>query len=133
MQRLLSFALDFQPMFTKTVLIGRKRRLLIFGIVLGVLAALALSPLLLGMVMMTIEEATTGKNVGEHNSVWGVLPWLTMGTMVIFGGPLLIVLKLMLLGLFYDGIFIALERRGKRRGDIEADVLPPDERQDLEL
>jgi len=120
-------------MFTKTVFIGRKPRLLIFGIVLGVLAALALSPLLLGMVMMTIEEATTGKNVGEHNSVWGVLPWLTMGTMVIFGGPLLIVLKLMLLGLFYDGIFIALERRGKRRGDIEADVLPPDERQDLEL
>ena len=97
-------------MFTKTVLIRRKPRLLIIGIVLGVLAALALAPLLLGLVMMAIEEAVTGKNVGEHNSVWGVLPWLTMGTMVIFGGPALIVLKLTLLGLFYDAIFIALER-----------------------
>ena len=101
-------------MFTKTVLIRRKPRLLIIGIVLGILAVLALAPLLLGMVMMTIEEAATGKNVGEHNSVWGVLPWLTMGTMVIFGGPLLIVLKLTLLGLFYDAIFIALKRRGAR-------------------
>lgn len=34
-----------------------------------------------------------------------------MGTMVIFGGPALIVLKLTLLGLFYDAIFIALERK----------------------
>ena len=101
-------------MFTKTVLIRRKPRLLITGIVLGILAALAFSPLLLGMVMMTIEEAATGKNVGEHNSVWGVLPWLTMGTMVIFGGPALIVLKLTMLGLFYDAIFIALERRSAR-------------------
>ena len=98
-------------MFTKTVLIRRKPRLLIIGIVLGVLIALALAPLLLGLGMMAIEEAVTGKNVGEHNSVWGVLPWLTMGTMVIFGGPALIVLKLTLLGLCYDSIFIALERR----------------------
>jgi len=98
-------------MFTKTVLIRRKPRLLIIGIVLGVLIVLALAPLLLGLGMMAIEEAVTGKNVGEHNSVWGVLPWLTMGTLVFFGGPALIVLKLTLLGLFYDVIFIALERR----------------------
>lgn len=114
MLRLLSCALDFQPMFTKTVLIRRKPRLLVIGIVLGILAALAFSPLLLGMVMMTIEEAATGKNVGEHNSVWGVLPWLTIGTMVIFGGPLLIVLKLTLLGLFYDAIFIVLKRKKEK-------------------
>ena len=101
-------------MFTKTVLLRRKPRLLIIGIVLGILVALALAPLLLGLGMMAIEEAVTGKNVGEHNSVWGVLPWLTMGTLVIFGGPALIVLKLTLLGLFYDAIFIALERRGAR-------------------
>ena len=119
-------------MFTKTVLIRRKPRLLVIGIVLGILAALAFSPLLLGMVMMTIEEAATGKNVGEHNSVWGVLPWLTIGTMVIFGGPLLILLKLTLLGLFYDAIFIVLKRK-KPGNQVEEESLSSWDEHDLKL
>jgi len=43
-----------------------------------------------------------------------VMPWLTIGTMVIFGGPLVIVLKLTLLGLFYDAIFIVLKRKKEK-------------------
>jgi hypothetical protein len=119
-------------MFTKTVLIRRKPRLLIIGIILGVLVALAFSPLLLGLVMMAIEEAITGKNVGEHNSVWGVLPWLTIGTLVIFGGPALIVLKVTLLGLFYDAIFIALERK-KLDDPIEEESFSSWDEHDLKL
>ena len=122
-------------MFTKTVLIRRKPRLLIIGIVLGILAALALAPLLLGMVMMTIEEAATGKNVGEHNSVWGVLPWLTIGTMVIFGGPTLIAFKLTLLVLVYDGIVMAV--RGANSTDdggyVDEDETRPWDEYDLKL
>jgi TRAP-type mannitol/chloroaromatic compound transport system permease small subunit len=95
-------------MFTKPLLIGNKRRLRRIGNLLLIGAALALAPLLIGMVMMTIEEVLTGKNVGEHNSIWGVLPWLTIGTMVIFGGPTLIAFKLTLLVLVYDGIVIAV-------------------------
>ena len=95
-------------MFTKPLLIGNKRRLRRIGILLLIGAALALAPLLIGLVMMTIEEVLTGKNVGEHNSIWGVLPWLTIGTMVIFGGPTLIAFKLTLLVLVYDGIVIAV-------------------------
>ena len=95
-------------MFTKPLLIGNKRRLRRIGILLLIGAALALAPLLIGLVMMTIEEVLTGKNVGEHNSIWGVLPWLTIGTMVIFGGPTLIAFKLTLLVLVYDGIVMAV-------------------------
>lgn len=95
-------------MFTKPLLIGNKRRLRRIGNLLLIGAALALAPLLIGMVMMTIEEVLTGKNVGEHNSIWGVLPWLTIGTMVIFGGPTLIAFKLTLLVLVHDGIVMAV-------------------------
>ena len=95
-------------MFTKPLLIGNKRRLRRIGILLLIGATLALAPLLIGLVMMTIEEVLTGKNVGEHNSIWGVLPWLTIGTMVIFGGPTLIAFKLTLLVLVYDGIVMAV-------------------------
>lgn len=98
-------------MFTKPILLRNKHRLRIVVIVLVIGAALSFAALLIGLGMMAIEEAVTGKNVGEHNSVWGVLPWLSIGTMVIFGAPTLIVLKLTLLGLCYDVIFIALERR----------------------
>lgn len=98
-------------MFTKTILLRRKRRLRFIGIILLIGAALALAPLLIGLVMMAIEEAVTGKNVGEHNSIWGVLPWLTMGTIVIFGGPTLIAFKLTLLVLLYDTVVIALEAK----------------------
>ena len=95
-------------MFTKPLLIGNKRRLRRIGNLLLIGAALALAPLLIGLVMMTIEEVLTGKNVGEHNSIWGVLPWLTIGTMVIFGGPTLIAFKLTLLVLVHDGIVMAV-------------------------
>lgn len=122
----LLFVLDIQAMFKKPILLGNKRRLRIVGILLGSGAALAFAPLLLGIVMMTIEEILTGKNVGEHNSVWGVLPWLTIGTMAIFGGPTLIFFKVVLVGLFHDKVVIALGRTkandGREEGDVGDDV-----------
>lgn len=122
-------------MFTKPILIGNKRRLRRIGILLLIGAALALAPLLIGLVMMTIEEVVTGKNVGEHNSVWGVLPWLTIGTMVIFGGPTLIAFKLTLLVLVYDGIVMAV--RGANSTDdggyVDEDETRPWDEYDLKL
>ena len=122
-------------MFTKPLLIGNKRRLRRIGILLLIGAALALAPLLIGLVMMTIEEVVTGKNVGEHNSVWGVLPWLTIGTMVIFGGPTLIAFKLTLLVLVYDGIVMAV--RGANSTDdggyVDEDETRPWDEYDLKL
>ena len=122
-------------MFTKPILIGNKRRLRRIGILLLIGAALALAPLLIGLVMMTIEEVVTGKNVGEHNSVWGVLPWLTIGTMVIFGGPTLIAFKLTLLVLVYDGLVMAV--RGANSTDdggyVDEDETRPWDEYDLKL
>ena len=97
-------------MFTKPILLRNKRRLRIVVIVLVIGAALSFAPLLIGLGMMAIEESVTGRNVGEHNSVWGVLPWLTIGTMAIFGGPTLIFLKVVLLGLLHDVVVVALGR-----------------------
>jgi hypothetical protein len=61
-------------MFKKPLILQRKRRIIGIIIVLITLILLAFSPLALGLAMMNLEEITTGKNVGEHNSVWGVLP-----------------------------------------------------------
>lgn len=44
----------------------------------------AFSPLVLGLGMMALEESRTGITQNEGNSVWGVLPWLSMFTMAIF-------------------------------------------------
>ena len=68
---------------------------------------------------MTLEEITTGKNVGEHNSVWGVLPWFSIGTMVIFLPPPLILQKITVLGILHD--VIVLIKRFKTDGVDEAD------------
>ena len=105
-------------MFTKPILLRNKRRQRIVVIVLVIGAALSFAPLLIGLGMMAIEESVTGRNVGEHNSVWGVLPWLTIGTMAIFGGPTLIFLKVVLLGLLHDVVVVALGRsKGDERGE----------------
>lgn len=106
-------------MFTKPILLRNKRRMRIVVIVLVIGAALSFAPLLIGLGMMAIEEAVTGKNVGEHNSVWGVLPWLSIGTMVIFGAPTLIFLKVVLVGLLHDIVVVALGRSRAIDGGVD--------------
>ncbi len=104
-------------MFKKTFILQRRRRIIVIFIVLIALTLLAFSPLVLGLVMMALEEAATGKNVGEHNSVWGVLPWLSFGTMVIFLPPAFILLKITVVGVLYD--LIVLLKRSKEIERIE--------------
>ena len=96
-------------MFTKTILLRRKRRLRVIRIILVIGALLVFSPMLLSLFVMTIEEITTGKTVGENNSIMGFFLLLSMGPVVIFAVPALILFTLMLLVLLYDAVVIALE------------------------
>jgi len=102
-------------MFKKTFILQHRRRIVIIFIVLIALTLLAFSPLVIGLVMMGLEEAATGKNLGEHNSVWGVLPWLSFGTMVIFLPPALILLKITVVSVLHD--LIVLFKRSKEDRD----------------
>ena len=123
-------------MFTKTILLRRKRRLRVIRIILVIGALLVFSPLLLSLFVITLEEVITGKTVGENNSIMGFFLLLAMGPVVFFAVPALILFTLMLLVLLYDAVVIALEvkksfdedeegageacdeawRRGRRRG-----------------
>ena len=68
----------------KTYILRRKGRLLVIVLALGMMLLAAFSPAVLGLGMMALEESRTGIAQNEGNSVWGVLPWLSMFTMVIF-------------------------------------------------
>ena len=68
----------------KTYILRRKGRLLVIALSIGMMLLAAFSPAVLGLGMMALEEARTGLTQNEGNSVWGVLPWLSMFTMVIF-------------------------------------------------
>ena len=105
-------------MFKKPLILQRKRRIIGIIIVLITLILLAFSPLALGLAMMNLEEITTGKNVGEHNSVWGVLPWLSIGTMMIFLSLALILLILTLVGILHDAIVLIKRFKADRDKEI---------------
>jgi len=105
-------------MFKKPLILQRKRRIIGIIIVLITLILLAFSPLALGLAMMNLEEITTGKNVGEHNSVWGVLPWLSIGTMMIFLSLALILLILTLVGILHDAIVLIKRFKADRDEEI---------------
>ena len=96
-------------MFTKTILLRRKRRLRVIRIILVIGALLVFSPLLLSLFVITLEEVITGKTVGENNSIMGFFLLLAMGPVVFFAVPALILFTLMLLVLLYDAVVIALE------------------------
>ena len=68
----------------KTYILRRKGRLLVIFVTIVMMVIAAFSPAILGIGMMALEEASTGVTQNEGNSVWGVLPWLSMFTMVIF-------------------------------------------------
>ncbi|MGB1076258.1 MAG: hypothetical protein ACPGYK_08725 [Flavobacteriales bacterium] len=67
-----------------TYIIRRRGRLIVIFIAIVMMVAAAFSPAIFGLTMMALEEAHTGVAQNEGNSVWGVLPWLSMFTMVIF-------------------------------------------------
>lgn len=94
-------------MFRKTILLRRKRRLRVVVIILLVLGGLALSPLLLGVALMRIEEILTGINIGENNSALGVLPWFTIVTIAFFGPAFAVVFNLTMLAMLYDVLVLA--------------------------
>ena len=68
----------------KTYILRRKGRLLVIVLALGMMLLAAFSPAVLGIGMMALEESRTGVTQNEGNSIWGVLPWLSMFTMSIF-------------------------------------------------
>ena len=68
----------------KTYILRRKGRLLVIFIAIVMMVISAFSPAIFGLTMMALEEARTDVTQNEGNSVWGVLPWLSMFTMVIF-------------------------------------------------
>ena len=68
----------------KTYILRRKGRLLVIFVAIVMMVISAFSPAIFGLTMMALEEARTGVTQNEGNSVWGVLPWLSMFTMVIF-------------------------------------------------
>ena len=97
-------------MFRKTVFIGRKGRIWVGLVLLVGLVVMALSPALLGVGMMALEEARTGVPQHEGNNVWGVLPWLTMFTAAICIPAAGIALLLMVIGVVHDLVAILLKR-----------------------
>ncbi|GEM_PF-7129307 len=66
--------------YFKASLEKRSRALLWVPVTLLILAVFALSPLLIGLAGMAVNESITGITQNESNSVWGVLPWLTIAT-----------------------------------------------------
>ena len=67
-----------------TYIIRRRGRLIVIFIAIVMMVVAAFSPAIFGLAMMALEEARTGVAQNEGNSVWSVLPWLSMFTMVIF-------------------------------------------------
>jgi len=98
-------------MFTKTILLRRKRRLRVIRIILVIGALLVFSPLLLSLFVITLEEVITGKTVGENNSIMGFFLLLAMGPVVFFAVPALILLKITVVSVLHD--LIVLFKRSK--------------------
>lgn len=86
----MNFTTSMRP---KTYLWGHPLRFLF--VFLGLVAAgvVAFTPIWLGLLGMEMQEASTGIQANEGNSVWGVLPWLGMVTLPIYA--LIVVLTLL--------------------------------------
>jgi len=57
-------------LFTKTILLRRKRRLRVIRIILVIGALLVFSPLLLSLFVITLEEVITGKTGAKTTALW---------------------------------------------------------------
>lgn len=76
------------------------------------------SPLIIGLIGMELESSSTGITANESNSVFGVLPWLTMGTMAI-AAP---IAALIVAGGIVHALILRQNRRGLPKASPPEDV-----------
>ena len=98
-------------MLRKTILLRRRKLIILVGLAMAGLTLLAISPLVIGVTMMTIEEWQTGEVQSEANSVWGVLPWLTIVTLAVFVPLIKVIGSLIALATLHDLVLIFKEAR----------------------
>jgi hypothetical protein len=91
----------------KPILIKRKKNLRRIPIGFLIIGFFALSPFLIGILGGEVSEFFTGRAVNEGNSIWGVLPWLTVYTAPI--GVVVAVVFLMILG--FDALILLFGRK----------------------
>jgi uncharacterized BrkB/YihY/UPF0761 family membrane protein len=100
-------------MFKKTILLKRKWRIALVLLLHGGLLALALAPLLIGLLGMKLDELSTGVIQSEANSVWGVLPWMTIITMAAFWPFVTWLFNLTMVCIVHDVIALFRQKRAR--------------------
>ena len=108
-------------MTMKTLLLKRPKRIFILMMTLLILGALALSPLIVGMGMMTLIEGFSGGNLNESNSIWGVLPWASFFTMAFFLPAIGIVILISGVCILRDIIFLMSGKSNNGNEDLNGD------------
>lgn len=105
----------------KTLLLKRPKRIFILIVTLLILGALALSPLIVGVGMMTLIEGFSGGNLNESNSIWGVLPWASFFTMAFFLPAIGIVILISGVCILRDIIFLMSGKSNNGNEDLNGD------------
>ena len=105
----------------KTLLLKRPKRIFILMMTLLILGALALSPLIVGVGMMTLIEGFSGGNLNESNSIWGVLPWAPFFTMAFFLPAIGILILLSGVCILRDIIFLMSGKSNIGNEDLNGD------------
>jgi hypothetical protein len=108
-------------MTMKTLLLKRPKRIFILMMTLLILGALALSPLIVGVGMMTLIEGFSGGNLNESNSIWGVLPWASFFTMAFFLPAIGIVILISGVCILRDIIFLMSGKSNSGNEDLNGD------------
>ena len=105
----------------KTLLLKRPKRIFILMMTLLILGALALSPLIVGVGMMTLIEGFSGGNLNESNSIWGVLPWASFFTMAFFLPAIGVVILISGVCILRDIIFLMSGKSNSGNEDLNGD------------
>lgn len=108
-------------MTMKTLLLKRPKRIFILMMTLLILGALALSPLIVGVGMMTLIEGFSGGNLNESNSIWGVLPWASFFTMAFFLPAIGILILISGVCILRDIIFLMSGKSNSGNEDLNGD------------
>ena len=108
-------------MTMKTLLLKRPKRIFILMMTLLILGALALSPLIVGVGMMTLIEGFSGGNLNESNSIWGVIPWASFFTMAFFLPAIGIVILISGVCILRDIIFLMSGKSNSGNEDLNGD------------
>ena len=101
-------------MLKRTYILRYPRRIIFILVSMLVLFMLAISPIALGIAMMSLEEARTGVTQHEGNNAWGVLPWLGLVTIPIIFPLMLFLGQIISIVLVHDIIFVIREKRSQR-------------------